>query len=123
MKLKFLSLTCSVCQLEPDSKLPDWADDYFCVTRTPEELTIIIESSRVPESVKAQHDFGCFCVSENLDFSEIGVIAGISRVLAQHKISILSISTYNTDYFLVPNQHRLRTIEVLENAGYNFIDE
>ena len=36
-----------------------------------------------------------------MEFDVIGVIAGISKVLANASISLLSISTFDTDYFLV----------------------
>jgi hypothetical protein len=121
MKLQFLEPVYSVYQLEPDSQVPDWANESFlAIVRTDEELTIIAPTSAFARNIKAQHDFACFRVTGELAFDVIGVIAEISHALANAKIPILSVSTYNTDYFLIskPNQEPARL--ALVAAGYEF---
>ena len=41
--------------------------------------------------------------------------------VAASKIGIFAISTYNTDYILTKSDNYDRAIEVLEQAGYQFI--
>lgn len=55
------------------------------------------------------------------DFSLIGILAKISTILAQAKISIFAISTYNTDYILLKSEKLEKTIEVLKQNGYIYI--
>ena len=121
MKLQFLEPLYSVCQLSPKSSLPAWAlHDFLAIIRTDDELTIIAPTFAVPVNVKAQHDFVCFRVTGDLAFDIVGVIAAISFELAQSKIPILSISTYNTDYFLVSKSNQEPARLALITAGYEF---
>ncbi len=122
MKLEFLEAEYSVCQLPPESALPTWADGFLSISRTDDELTIISPSTHVPEDAKAQRDFRCFRIASQLDFDVIGVIASISAIMAEEKIPILSISTYNTDYFLIPGKHRERAHRSLTKSGYRFVE-
>lgn len=125
MKLQFVAQEYSVCQLSPGEAIPAWANwndnsDFISISQTEDELTVITQSARVPEGTKKQSNFACMRVTGNLEFDVIGVIAGISSVLAQEKIPILSISTYNTDYFLIPKSKADLAISSLKTAGYEF---
>ena len=40
-----------------------------------------------------------------LDFSLIGILSKISAVLADNKIGIFAVSTFNTDYILVKEEN------------------
>ena len=122
MKLQFLEGEYSVCQLLPNLPIPSWANDFLSISQTEDELTIISRSPGVPADVKAQHQFCCFRVVGELEFDVIGVIAGISTVLADQKIPILSISTYNTDYFLIPLSQRELAIKSLSESGYGIVE-
>ena len=51
-----------------------------------------------------------------MDFSEIGILAKISTVLAENKISIFAVSTYNTDYILVKKDSMNKAVEVLKQT-------
>ena len=53
-----------------------------------------------------------------LDFSLIGILAKISRILATNEIGIFAVSTYNTDYILTKEENFDKALEVLRNAGY-----
>ena len=53
-----------------------------------------------------------------LDFSLIGILARISKILASNEIGIFAISTYNTDYILTKDENFDKTMNVLKSAGY-----
>ena len=53
-----------------------------------------------------------------LDFSLIGILAKLSGILAEHKIGIFAVSTYNTDYILVKEENFDRAMTVLADEGY-----
>lgn len=129
MKLRFLNETYSVCQLAPDADIPNWLKgEFVAILRTDEELTIVAPSSSMPapfvhsDQTQVSPDWKCFRVCSELEFDIVGVIAGISKVLAEAKISIFSLSTYNTDYFLVSQTSVQSTKQALTNAGYTFED-
>ena len=59
-----------------------------------------------------------FRIEGQMDFSLIGILSGISTVLAEKKIGIFAVSTYNTDYILVKEENFGRAMDALEKAGY-----
>ena len=121
MKLQFLETVYSVCQLPPAASLPAWTlADFLAIIQTDDELTIIAPTPIVPDNVKAQHHFVCFRVVGDLAFDVVGVIAAISVALAQAMIPILSITTYNTDYFLISKSNQEPARLALMTAGYEF---
>ena len=120
MKLEMLPGEYSVCQLDQADPIPSWASNFLSVSRTDAELSIILPTLGVPQGIKVQHGFVCFRVAEALEFDVIGVIAKISSALANANVSLLSISTYNTDYFLVPMTARELAVATLIQDGYEF---
>lgn len=58
-----------------------------------------------------------------LDFSLIGILASISKILSQNRISVFVISTYDTDYILVKNNAINNAIEALVSEGYRIVEE
>ncbi len=56
-----------------------------------------------------------------LDFSMIGILSRLSGVLAENKIGIFVVSTFNTDYILVKEENFERALSVLSSAGYDIV--
>ena len=56
-----------------------------------------------------------------LDFSLIGILSKLSGILADNKIGIFAVSTFNTDYILVKDVDFEKLLAVLLNAGYTVI--
>ena len=48
----------------------------------------------------------------------VGILSGISSVLAENKIGIFAVSTFNTDYVLVKKGNFEHALAVLTAAGY-----
>ena len=59
-----------------------------------------------------------FRIQGGLDFSLIGIMSKLSGILAEHKIGIFAVSTYNTDYILVKEENFERALDVLASEGY-----
>jgi len=57
-----------------------------------------------------------------LDFSLTGILASLANPLAENKISIFAISTFNTDYLLIKSHSIEKAKVVLENEGHTFSD-
>ena len=62
-----------------------------------------------------------FRIQGVLDFSLIGILSKLSGILAEHKIGIFAVSTYNTDYILVKEKNLKRALSVLASEGYTVI--
>ena len=69
---------------------------------TNDEISVIAPTNTVPSITINRNDgWKMFKVEGVLDFSSVGIVSSISSVLAKAKLSIFSVSTYNTDYILV----------------------
>ena len=120
ISLTLLKETFSIHRLPPDSKIPDAALDspFFAITRTKDELSIV-----VPETVEIKHaqsdtGWACFKVIGPLEFSLVGVLARIANALANAKVSIFALSTFDTDYILVKREQVDAAKEALTSTGY-----
>ena len=59
--------------------------------------------------------------SIGIDFSLIGILSGISGILADYKIGIFAISTFNTDYIMTKQENYERALKILQDAGYKIV--
>ena len=120
LSLSLLPGRFAICRLKPDEQIPSWvfSPSFWSVTRTDEELSLILPEELVPSSWKAEKGWRCLKVLGPLDFSITGVVASLSTPLAQAGVSILAISTYDTDYLLVRNGDVDRAKEVLIEHGH-----
>lgn len=118
MQLRVLAATLSVMKL---NTLTDdsFTQGLYFLSKTDEELSLVCESRYAP-SVYAvcEDDWRAFRVEGVLDFSLTGILARISGVLADAKIGIFAVSTYNTDYILVKAPMLEASLCALKNAGY-----
>jgi len=119
MRLKLLSLDLdlSVCKLSSNEEVPKWvnAEGFFSVTQTDEELSIVCPTSAIPTGIEITKEDGwkAFKIEGVLDFSLTGILKTVIDPLAEEKISVFTVSTYNTDYVLVKKEDFLRAKEVL----------
>ena len=120
LTLSLLSGSFGICRLEPEATIPDWANagDFMSITRTSDELSIVCAGANVPEGVKADCGWRCFKVEGPLDLSLTGVLASLVSPLAEARINIFAISTFDTDYLLVKEEKISRATEVLIRSGH-----
>jgi hypothetical protein len=92
----------------------------FAVVKDKNEITVIIDSSKVNdnETLQIEADWKLLTFDLILPFSEVGFIAKISQALAKAKISIFVISSFSTDHILVKEIDLQKTVKVLEQLGY-----
>jgi hypothetical protein len=118
--LSLLPDTFAVCRLPAEAALPAWATaGAFCaITRTAAELSIVCAQAQVPSGVICQPGWRCLQVAGPLDFALTGVLASLSQPLAAAGISTFALSTYDTDYLLIPAEHLSQAIIALQKAGH-----
>ena len=118
MKIKKLPYDLTVCKVA-DISAAGLNDEFFFVGKTDEEISLVCKTSAVPASTIAREDgWKGFRIEGVLDFSLIGILSKISTILAENKIGIFAVSTYNTDYILVKKENFERALSVLAEAGY-----
>ena len=121
MKLKKLPHSFTICKLSSVNDL-DLNKEFYFIGRTDEEISLVCKSGDAPANVLERDDgWKGFRIKGVLDFSLIGILSDLSRILADHKIGIFAVSTYNTDYILVKEENFSRALEVLEEAGYEVV--
>ena len=117
LNLEVLPGNYVICRFEPGTSVPEWArGELVSVTRTPDELSIVCRDEEVPADVQCEPGWRCLRIAGTLDFSLVGVIARITTVLAETGVSVLAISTFDTDYFLVRDMER--GAKALLEAGF-----
>ena len=121
MELKVLDMDLSVCKVSSVDDIDPGAD-FFFVGKTDEEISLVCETSHVPSSVLVRDDgWKGFRIVGELDFSLIGILSRISSVLADNKIGIFAVSTYNTDYILVRGSDLERALNTVASSGYEIV--
>lgn len=92
------------------------------IKKIDQENSLVCITEHVPANATARDDgWKAFRIEGVLDFSLIGILSKISALLAENKIGIFAVSTYNTDYILTKESNYLKAIEVLSDAGYEII--
>jgi hypothetical protein len=116
LTLSILPEKLGICHFAQNTPIPDWAKNlsFFSITRTPDELSIVCPQDKIPAGIMVEKNWRAFKVEGPLGFILTGIVASLSEPLAQAKISILYISTYETDYLLVEEKNLEKTKKILE---------
>jgi hypothetical protein len=120
LELTLLAQHFAISRLAADAPLPTWATEgsFFSITRTRDELSIVCELSRVPVGVESQPIWRVFQVHGPFALTEIGVLSALATPLAEARLSLFVISTFDTDYLLVASESLSAAIDALEQAGH-----
>ncbi len=120
MKLKKLNFDFTICQVKSITEI-DLTRDIFFIGKTDDEISLVCRTEDTPlYATKCEDGWRGFRIQGTLDFSLTGVLSQLSGILAERKIGIFAISTYNTDYVLVKAENYDKAVEALETAGYEF---
>jgi len=119
LNLTLLPDSYAVARLAPDAPPPDWARGAFTsITRTADELSVVAPASEVPGGVRAEHAFRVLRFEGPFAFTEIGILSSVAAPLAEAGVSIIAISTFDTDYVLVKETDLMRARAALEARGH-----
>lgn len=112
--------TLAVVRLGPGSEIPSWAESssIFSVTATAAETSVVCAARDVPRKARHQRPFTAFEVQGPLDFSLVGVLATILGPLADAGIPVFVLSTFDTDWILVPGERADDTAQAWTTAGH-----
>jgi hypothetical protein len=115
----------AIVRLAVDAPLPFWASagDFFSVTRTSDELSVVCQANQVPSSLTAEMGWRALKVRGPFALSEIGVLAALAAALAHARVSLFAISTFDTDYLLVSDKSLNTALAALRAAGHGVVDD
>ena len=113
----------SVCKVKDYSGVE--VGQKYCFTGcTDEENSLVCPVENVPDNTTERDDgWKCFRIKGVLEFSLIGILARISKIMASNGIGIFAISTFNTDYFLVKEKDFKNALSFLKSSGYKIEGE
>jgi len=119
-----LSETLAVCQLAPGSPVPQWAvgEGFFCLTQTADELSIVCEENRVPAGVRVERDWKALKLQGPFPFAITGVLTSFLQPLAEARVPIFAVSTFDTDYVLMKRDKVDAAIKALAAIGHELVD-
>ncbi len=121
--LTILPERLAVCRLPEESEFPDWArpGELQVFVRRRDELSIVCAERYVPPEVKAERGWRALQVQGTLDFALVGILASLTMPLAEAKISVFSISTFETDLILVKESCLEQAVRVLCATGHQVL--
>ena len=113
-----LDAVFSVCKV-PDYSGIDIDQPFVFTGRTDEEKSLVCPTELVPGNASARDDgWRAFRISVQMDFALIGILARISKILADHGIGIFAVSTFDTDYILTKEENFEKALAALAQEGY-----
>jgi hypothetical protein len=124
-QLTVLPGSFAILRLAADAPLPSWASagDFFSVTRTSDEFSVVCLANQVPSSLTAETGWRALKVQGPFALSEIGVLAALAAALAHAKVGLFAISTFATDYLLVNDKSLNAAVAALRAAGHGVVDD
>ena len=118
MDIKVIDKEFAVCTINDVTDV-NFNDEFCFVGKTDEELSLVCSSEFVPKNtIVCDSGWRAFRIEGILDFSLTGILARAADILANAKIPIFAVSTYNTDYILIKNEFFQKALDVLKENNY-----
>ena len=125
LNFKVLPGKFAVYKFQKETPLTSWiySSDFYSLTKTRDELSVIaVQNDDLPSDVSSSKNWRIIKIEGPLDFSLIGIIAGITEILKENGISLLTVSTYSTDYILVKQKDLYSALEALKQHGHHILE-
>lgn len=120
-EIKVIDGSFSVCKVTDFSEV-DPSKKFNFISATDEENSLICLTENVPDNFTERIDgWRALKIQGVLDFLLIGILSKILDLLAESKIGIAAVSTYNTDYIFVKETDLGKAVETLAEANHKII--
>ncbi len=121
LELDVVPTPLAIIRLPSTAAIPGWttgAVSLLSVTRTPAELSIVIDVAALPVALHTGVAHVALRVRGPLPLDLVGVFAALATPLAAAHIPIFPIATFDTDYLLVRERDVEDAIVALSAAGH-----
>ncbi len=110
----------AVVRLGAGADIPAWAasGSLFSVTATADETSLVCGRAGVPRKARQEGPFTAFAVEGPLVLALTGVLNTLLTPLAEAEIPVFTISTFDTDWILVPADQAERAAEEWRRSGH-----
>jgi hypothetical protein len=123
LKFRQLPGPYAIVRMAPDAPVPDWATnaDFTSITRTADELSIVCPLANLPSNVHSQLRWICLKLEGPFPFSQTGILLSFIEPLSNNGVPVFAISTFDTDYVLVPANSIGNVLDLLRAAGHELV--
>jgi hypothetical protein len=114
----------AICKFPAKAAVPPWARrsaEFLSISRTPEELSIVCPESKIPDDVHAATGWTCLKLQGPFPFNQTGVLTSFVAPLSASAIPIFVVSTFDTDYVLIPEEFSAAAFRALSEAGHELV--
>jgi uncharacterized protein len=122
VELSLLDGDLAVVRLDAGAGPPPWAragaTGLLSVTTAPGETSVVCDAAGVPGGADPSGPWRALAVAGPLDHALTGILAAIATPLADAGVPIFAVSTFDTDYVLVPAEHVSAAVAALLSAGH-----
>jgi hypothetical protein len=116
----------AVVRLPAGAPHPEWAagPPLVSITRTADETSVVCATSCLPDDLPGPVEGPLVAVSvdEVLEFSQVGILVALLKPLADAGIPVLTVSTFDTDWVLLPAAKADAAASVWRAAGHQVED-
>lgn len=120
--------TLAVVRLPAGAEIPEWAESssVFSITATATETSLICAGRSVPKKARHEKPFTAFAVEsvtaadaeEAPDRRDPAVVVALLTPLAEAGLRAFPLTTYDTDWILVPTSQGDRAEEAWRRSGH-----
>ncbi|KGJ87396.1 ACT domain-containing protein [Colwellia psychrerythraea] len=120
LTLRLISEQFAIHSLSKSAIIPGevFSASIFFIAKTFDEISIVLPQRITIVSDEVELNWQALEVVGPLDFTMTGILSNISTVLANEKISIFAISTFDTDYILVKEEFINQAVKALRSNQY-----
>ncbi|KAA1415257.1 ACT domain-containing protein [Nocardioides humilatus] len=118
----------AVVRLAPGAEIPDWAESssIFSITATAVETSLVCAARSVPKKARHQAPYTAFAVvpaegSTDFDLAAgaVGILVALLTPLAEAGVPVFVLSTFDTDWMLVPKGQAEKAEEAWRRSGHD----
>ncbi|GGO07384.1 ACT domain-containing protein [Micromonospora parathelypteridis] len=92
--------------------------DVVTVSWTSDGISVICPADRAPVQAVVETAWRCLRVTAPVELADTGSLAALVDPLAEARVSVVTFSTFDTDYLLVPAVRLTEGTAALERAGH-----
>ncbi len=119
LKIESIDLDFTICKVKEYGGAC-FDSEFAFACKTDNEKSLVCPTSDVPPNTTAREDgWRMFRIVGTLDFSLVGILSEISKVLADNGIGIFAVSTFDTDYILTKKENMPSAIKALRENGFD----